>query len=112
MTRFVGLVSLLAALAVGGYLLSAQLGSTGPTSKTGSSAIVEAGNEVSTLNLQQAALALEQFRLQNGTYAGSDVGGFGVALRRADATSYCIESVRVPASHMMGPGGTPASGPC
>ncbi|HKG09925.1 MAG TPA: hypothetical protein VKB07_05085 [Gaiellaceae bacterium] len=112
MTRFFGVVSLLAALAVGGYLVSAQLGSTGPTSKTGSSAIAEAGSEVLTLNLQQAALALEQFHLGSGSYAGADVGGFGVALRRADATSYCVESMRAPAWHLTGPGGPPASGAC
>src|SRR5215211_7755501 len=112
MARSFGVVSLLAALAVGGYLVSVQLGSTGPTSKTGSSAIAEAGNEVSTLNFQQAALALEQFRLESGSYAGADVGGFGVALRRADATSYCVENVRAPASHVTGPGGTPAPGAC
>jgi hypothetical protein len=112
MTKLLGLVSLLAALAVGGYLVSAQMGTTGPTSKTGSAAIAEAGAEVSTLNLQQAALALEQFRLQSGTYAGAELGGFAVVLRRADTTSYCVESIRAPASHLTGPGGTPASGPC
>jgi hypothetical protein len=112
MTKFLGLVSLLAALAVGGYLVSAQMGTTGPTSKTGSSAIAEAQGEVSTLNLQQAALALEQARAASGTYAAAEVGGFGVVLRRADATSYCVETMRAPASHLAGPGGTPASGRC
>ena len=112
MTKLFGLVSLLAALAVGGYLLSAQMGTTGPTSRTGSAAIAEAGNEVSTLNLQQAALALEQFRLQDATYAGAELGGFGVVLRRADATSYCVETLRAPVAHLAGPGGTAASGPC
>ena len=112
MTKLLGLASLLAALAVGGYLLSAQLGTTGPTSKTGSAAISEAGSEVSALNLQQAALALEQARLQSATYAGADLAGFAVALRRADATSYCIESLRAPVSHLVGPGGTAAPGPC
>jgi hypothetical protein len=112
MTKFFGLVSLLAALAVGGYLLSAQLGTTGPTSKTGSVAISEAGGEVSTLNLQQAALALEQFRLQGATYAGADLAEFGVVLRRADTTSYCIDSLRAPVFHLAGPGGTAAPGAC
>ena len=112
MTKLFGLVSLLAALAVGGYLLSAQMRTTGPTSKTGSAAISEAGSEMSTLNLQQAALALEQFRLEGGTYAGAELGGFGVALRRADATSYCVETLRAPVSHLAGPGATAVSGPC
>jgi hypothetical protein len=112
MSRFFGLVSLLAALAVGGYLVSAQMGTTGPTSKTGSSAIAEAGDEVGTLNLQQAALALEQFKLESGTYAGAQLGGFAAVLRRADATAYCVETVRAPVSHVTGPGGMLASGPC
>lgn len=112
MTKLFGLVSLLAALAVGGYLLSAQMRTTGTTGKTASAAISKAGGEVSTLNLQQAALALEQFRLQGGTYAGAELGGFAVALRRADATSYCVETLRAPVSHLAGPGGTAASGSC
>jgi hypothetical protein len=112
MTKLFGLVSLLAALAVGGYLVSAQMGTSGPTSKTGSSAIAEAGNEVSTLNLQQAALALEQARTASGTYSGAQVGGFGVVLRRADASSYCVETIRAPASHLAGPGGTRVAGRC
>jgi hypothetical protein len=110
--RTLSLVSLLAALAVGGYLLSAQMRSTGPTSKTGSAAIAEAGSEVATLNLQQASLALEQFRTQSATYVGAPVGGFGVQLARADSASYCVQTLRAPVTHLAGPGGTPAPGAC
>ena len=112
MTRSLGLVSLLLTLAVGGYLVSQQLKATGPSSPTASDAIAEAGSEVGTLNLQQAALALEQFRAASGTYAGAQLDGFGVILRRADAGSYCVETTRVPVSHVAGPGATPATGPC
>jgi hypothetical protein len=110
--RTLSLVSLLAALAVGGYLLSAQMRSAGPTSKTGSAAIAEAGSEVGTLNLQQSALALEQFRAANATYVGAALGGFGVQLSRADAASYCVQTLRAPVTHLAGPGGTPAPGAC
>lgn len=103
---------MLIALAVGGYLVSQQLKSTGPSSPTASQAVAEAGSEVATLNLQQAALALEQFRAESGRYAGAALGGFGVILRRADSGAYCVESVRAPVAHLAGPGGTPAAGPC
>ena len=112
MTRSLGLVSLLVALAIAGYVVSQQLKSTGPSSPTASKAMVEAGSEVSTLNLQQAALALEQFRTESGSYAGAALGGFAVELRRADAASYCVQTLRTPVSHLAGPGGTPASGGC
>ena len=110
--RSLGFVSLLAALAIGGYLVSAQWRSAGPTSPTASTAIAAAGAEVGTLNLQQAALALEQFRVESGSYAGAGLGGFGVILRRADFGAYCVETVRAPVTHLAGPGGTPAAGPC
>jgi hypothetical protein len=112
MTRFLGLISLLAALVVAGYLIRAQMNATGPTSETGSRAIAEAGDAVDALNLQQAAVALEQVRAGSGTYVGAQLDGLGVVLRRAEVSSYCLETVRAPASHLAGPGGTPSPGPC
>ena len=112
MTRTLGLLSVVLALAVAGYLLSQQLKSTGPTSPTASRAIADAADEVATLNLQQAALALEQFRTANGTYFGADLTGFGVQAVRADASSYCVQTLRTPVSHLAGPGGTSAAGAC
>lgn len=112
MTRTLGLLSLVLALAAAGYLLSQQLKSTGPTSPTASRVIADAGDEVATLNLQQAALALEQFRTANGTYFGADLAGFSVQAVHADATTYCVQALRAPVSHLAGPGGTPAAGAC
>lgn len=112
MTRSLGLVSLLLALAAAGYVVSQQLKSTGPSSPTASRALAEAGSEVATLNLQQAALALEQHRAATGAYAGAQLGGFGVVLRSADAGSYCVETGRAPVFHLAGPGGIAASGSC
>ena len=112
MIRSLGFVSLLAALAIGGYLASAQWRSSGPTSPTASTALAAAGAEVNTLNLQQAALALEQFRAESGSYTGAALSGFGVMLRRADAGSYCVETTRTPVAHLAGPGGSPAAGAC
>jgi hypothetical protein len=110
--RTLGFVSLLAALAIGGYVMSAQLRTSGPTSPAASTAITAAGAEVGALNLQQAALALEQFRAESGSYAGAALGGFAVILRRADSSAYCVETARAPVTHLAGPGGTPATGPC
>jgi hypothetical protein len=110
--RSLGLISFLAALAVGGYLASAQWRSTGPTSSAASTARVAAGAGVGALNLQQAALALEQHRAATGGYAGAQLGGFGVVLRRADTGSYCVDTVRAPVFRLAGPGGTAAAGSC
>jgi hypothetical protein len=110
--RSLSVLSLLAALVVGGYLLSAQWRSAGPTSEKASAAAATAGSEVATLNLQQAALALEQHRAATGGYAGAQLGGFGVVLRSADAGSYCVETVRAPVFRLAGPGGNAASGGC
>jgi hypothetical protein len=110
--RTISLVSLLTALAVGGYLVSAQWRSAGPTSETASTAAAVAGGEVGTLNLQQAALALEQHRAATGGYAGAELGGFGVVLRSADSSSYCVATVRAPVFHLAGPGGAPTAGGC
>jgi hypothetical protein len=112
MTRLLGLVTLLAALVFAGYLVRAQMSATGPTGKTGSRAIAEAGDAVDALNLQQAATALEQVRAGSGTYVGAQLDGLGVVLRRADASSYCLETARAPAAHLAGPGGTPSPGGC
>jgi hypothetical protein len=110
--RTLSLVSVLAALAVAGYLVSAQWRSAGPTSETASTAAVVANGEVATLTLQQAALALEQHRAATGGYAAVDLGGFGLVLRRATPASYCVETVRAPIFHLAGPGGTPTAGGC
>jgi hypothetical protein len=112
MTRSLGIVSLVVALAAVGYIATRQLDSTGPSSPTASQAVAAAGNEVATINLQQAALALEQHRAATGSYAGAALGGFGVGLARADATAYCVQATRSPVSHLAGPGGTPAPGGC
>ncbi len=114
MARGLGIVSLLAALAVGGYLFSAQWRSSGPTSPAASTAVEAAEQVAAGVNLQQAATAMEQFRAANGTYAGADLGGSGgVVLLRADASSYCLQAASGAAVlHLAGPGGAPAAGPC
>jgi hypothetical protein len=107
MVRGLSLVSLLVALLVGGWLLTAQR--SGPSRATATQAIDEAQHAANGIAFQQAEVQLEQFRSLNGTYGGASLAGFGVTLARADAGSYCIQSAT---AHVAGPGGVPAAGPC
>jgi hypothetical protein len=107
MVRGLSLVSVLVALLVGGWLLTAQQSS--PSRSTATQAIDEAQQAADGIAFQQAQAELEQFRSLNGTYAGASLAGFGVTLARADAGSYCIETAT---AHVAGPGGAAAAGPC
>jgi hypothetical protein len=112
MARGISLLSLLAALLVGGWLLTAQNGHA-PTRTRTAQAVDEAQQAASGLTFQQAATQLEQAHALNGTYAGASLAGFGVTLVRADASSYCVQTGSGTAvSHLAGPGGAAASGPC
>src|SRR5207249_244683 len=79
--------------------------------KSASAEINRAAQTAAEVKLQQAAFAVEQFHALNGTYAASSLGGLGVRLSRADASSYCLESGSgATIAHLAGPGGTPAAG--
>ena len=107
MVRGLSLLSLLVALLVGGWLLTAQ--QSGPSRATATQAVDEAQQAANGIAFQQARAQLEQFHALNGTYAGASVAGFGVTLARADAGSYCIQTAT---AHVAGPGGAAATGPC
>lgn len=107
MVRGISLLSLLVALLVGGWLLTAQ--SSSPSRATATQAVDEAQQAANGVAFQQAQARLEQFRSLNGTYAGASLAGFGVTLARADAGSYCIQTAT---AHLAGPGGVAAPGPC
>ena len=107
MVRGLSLVSVLVALLVGGWLLTAQQSS--PSRSTATQAIDEAQQAADGIAFQQAQAELEQFRSLNGTYAGASLAGFGVTLARADSGSYCIQTAT---AHVAGPGGAAAAGPC
>jgi hypothetical protein len=107
MVRGLSLVSVLLALLVGGWLLTAQQSS--PSRATATQAIDNAQQAGDGIAFQQAQAELEQFRSLNGTYAGASLAGFGVTLARADAGSYCIQTAT---AHVAGPGGAAAAGPC
>ena len=112
--RTLSLVSMLCALAIGAYLFTTQMRENGPTSKTAQKAQADATAAASTANFQAAAPALQAWFAEQGTYAGATLPPvFGVQLVRADTTSYCLQSGSgETAQHVVGPGGTPAPGPC
>jgi len=107
MVRGLPLVSLLVALLVAGWLLTAQRSS--PSRATATQAVDEAQQAANGIAFQQAEAQLEQSRSLNGTYAGTSLAGFGVTLVRADAGSYCIQTAT---AHVAGPGGAASAGPC
>jgi hypothetical protein len=86
--KSLSLVSVLVATAVAGYLLSAQMRTAGPASGLAETAAAAAAEHVASANLRAAATALEGARAASGTYAGAELGAFGVRLVRADAASY------------------------
>jgi hypothetical protein len=106
MARAVSLVSLLVTLLVVGWMLTAQHGSN--DHKT-SQEIARAEQSASGVSFQQAQTELEAHHALDGTYAGASLGGFGVTLARADASSYCIQDAT---SHLYGPSGAVAAGHC
>jgi hypothetical protein len=107
MARGVSLLSLLVALLVVGWMLTAQR--SGSNDRETSREIAQAEQSASGVSFQQAQTELEAHYALNGTYAGASLGGFGVALARADASSYCIQDA---SSHLDGPGGSVAAGRC
>lgn len=113
MVRGVSILSLLVALLVGGWLLTAQQQRGGASGHAASQAVGRAQQAASGLTFKQAQVQLEQFHALNGTYAGASTAGFDVTLVRADASSYCIQAgAGDSVSHLAGPGGRPGSGPC
>jgi hypothetical protein len=112
--RSLGLVSLVAALAIGGWLYTQHAKQTGPTSDLAQQARSDASSAVATANFQAAAPELQGWFSEHGTYDGATLSpGYNVVVRRADASSYCLESGSgSTVQHLNGPGGAVQPGPC
>jgi uncharacterized protein YneF (UPF0154 family) len=109
-SRLIGIPSLLVVLVIGGYLMTKQMQSTGPSSPPVQQAVVQAQSAVAATNFSQADASMQAFLAQNGTYAGAVLPpGSGVTLVSATATSYCLQSAT---EHEDGPGGTAQPGAC
>ena len=112
--RSLGIVSMLCALVIGGYLFAQSAKTEGPTSGGAKHLESQAMAAAATANFQAGATMLQAWFAEHGTYVGAQLTpAFGVALVRADATSFCLQSgTGATAQHETGPGGTPAPGPC
>ncbi len=111
MARSLALISLLAALAVGGYLYAQ---STKETAGPSGAVVQETASETAAdANLLVARTGVESFFATTGTYVGATVPT-GVTLVDADTASYCLQVGSGPTvRHLTGPGsGSPAPGPC
>jgi hypothetical protein len=107
MGRAFGMVSLLVTLVVIGWMLTAQQSVSSRKQET--QAVDQAQVTANGVAFEQAQAQLEQQHALSDTYAGTPLGGFGVTLVRADASSYCIQNA---SAHLTGPGGAVATGPC
>jgi hypothetical protein len=108
------MVAGLCSLAIVGVLMMLNMSHNGPTAKSTKVAEAKATAAVSGLNFTGAAPEFEAYKAENATYAGATLPpAFGVTVVRADATSYCLQAgVGGAVQHFVGPGGTPAAGPC
>jgi len=112
MGRATGIVSLVLGTLVIGLLMTSQRWRASDR-RSAAAEITQARQTADGVKLQQAAFAVEQFHALNGTYTASSLGGLGVRLARADASSYCLESgTGATLAHVAGPGGSPAPGAC
>ena len=112
--RTVGIISLLAALAIGGYVVTRATDGTQRDSQTADRAEERAASGAAATNFQAVVPILEQHRAENGTYADATLEpGYGVALMRADTASYCLQAgTGTNVQHLAGPNGSPAPGAC
>ena len=109
-----GIVSLLVALVLGGALWAMNASKTGPSSEAAKQAESQAQQLSVTANFGQAAIQLETFHAENGTYVGASLPPvYRVTLARADASAYCLQAgTGAAVQHLAGPGGQPAAGSC
>lgn len=109
MLRVLGIPALLVVVVVGLYLATQAAKSSAPT-PADQQAISQAQSVGAGADFGQVVPVLQAYFDQNQTYAGATLPpGSGVALVRADTTSYCLQSGN---EHEVGPGGTPQPGPC
>lgn len=114
MSRAFGVVAMVCSLAIVAILWGLNMSQNGPIAASTKKAEAKATAAVGSVNFTGAATELEAYKAEHTTYAEASLPpAFGVTLVRADATSYCLQAgVGGTTQHYVGPGGTPASGPC
>lgn len=111
MFRALALVSLLAVVAIGGYVYT-QSASETAGSTPGAAVQEAAAGATADANLLTARTGVEAFFAAGATYVGAPTPT-GVTLVAADSATYCLQiSSGAAARHLAGPGGSPAAGPC
>ena len=105
---------MLVSVAVGGYLFVSQSRTSGPTSAVVTQAETQAVIAASATNFQAAETKLLAWYVDHVTYVGATLSpSDGATLVRADAHSYCLQTIAGTAvEHENGPGGQPQPGPC
>jgi hypothetical protein len=100
-----GLVSLVAVLAIGAFALKPGGG--------GSSGGSELSAQVDQARFTAADASLAAYRASTGTFVGAPAPE-GMRLVRVDAASYCLQSAGSGGAveHELGPGGGVEAGPC
>ncbi len=114
MGRSLGIPLLLVSLVLGGILFAQQMKSEGPTSTPVTQAETQAQDAVAGANFGAADASMGAWLADHGSYAGATLDpSYMVTVGRADATSYCLQTVAGTAvEHEAGPGGAAAAGPC
>jgi hypothetical protein len=104
----------LIALVVGAWLFAVQSKNEDPTAPAVTQEESQAVVASAGADFSQVTEVLQGQYAQAGTYAGAQLPvGSGVTLASASATSYCLEAtINGTVVHELGPGGSPAAGPC
>jgi hypothetical protein len=113
-TRAIASVVLLLSVAIGAWLFAAQSKNEGPSAPAVTRAEQQADVAAASSNFAQVTEVLQGAYAQTGTYAGAQLPvGSGVTLAAASSASYCLETtLNGTLVHEVGPGGSPAAGPC
>jgi hypothetical protein len=96
---------LLALLALAPLVVLAGCGGSGNVARDVGAVV----GMVERAQLIAGAANLQQWYQAHGSYAGAASGLSGVTVVRADENTWCLQTET---AHEVGPGGTPAAGPC
>lgn len=99
----------IAAVVVGGWRM--LLPSASSTAKSVDGTVSSLLATTTQAAFTGAAASLDAQRSATGSYAGAQLAA-GMVLVRADAASYCVQTRGPVVRHEIGPGGSPALGPC
>jgi hypothetical protein len=116
MTRGLGLVSLVATLAISGMLFSSQLngGGSNPTTPKQNPIVQQASSVAATAAAMQAERELAAYQAEQGTFVGAIVTDIaGVTVLHTEPTTFCLQiASNGGLLYDAGPGGTPTRQRC